>query len=221
MNKFILSIEKWFNSDGNVEINLTNHIDDFSNYSIEKKLFLYDDNIVKENLLNECIILYFNRVEQYIKVYIENFKFINYSNFSNLTEDIDNDLILCFLEWFKEENIGMIKKINEELKEYDVKHFYSVIKYYDFLITNSLENRNYGATLDFLVGFIENVIDRTMELSNKEIYNQVLYTENINRGVIEANLSINKEILENDFDKHILNNFEYKEGSANQQTFLL
>lgn len=169
MNKFILNVNKWFNSDEDVKISLIDNIDGFIDYSIDTKLLLYGDYIVKQNLLNDCIRLYFNRVEQYIKVYIENFKFVNYSNFSNLTEDIDNDLILCFLEWFKEENIGMIKKINEELKEYDVKHFYSVIKYYDFLIANSLENQNYGATLDFLVEFVYNVMDKTLELSKSEI----------------------------------------------------
>lgn len=221
MNKFILNIEKWFNSDEDVKLTFKNHIDDFGSYSIDKDIFLYDEFIVRDKLVNNCITSYFKRIEQYINIYSEKFSFNDYCNFADAIETIDNDTVMYFLEWFKEENIDNIKRFNEDSAEYNIKHFYSVIKYYDFLINSSLENKNYEATLDFLVEFIDNIMDRTLELSNKEIYDQVVNTENIKAKVPEANVPINKEYLIVNADEHLLNNFEYKFESANQQAFLL
>lgn len=221
MNELILNIEKWFNSNEDKEISFKVNKVDFDNYAIDREIFLYDEHIVREKLINDCLSSYFKRVEQYINVYIENFSFNNYSNYIETTKSIDNDTIIYFLQWFRDENINNIKRINQESKEYNLRHFYSVIKYYDFLIKNSLENNNYESTLDFLVEFIDNIMDKTLALSNKEIYDQVVYTEDMRFRIPEANLSINKQYLSVNSDKHLLSNFEYNPESANQQAFLL
>lgn len=224
MNNFILEVEKWFNSDENTKIIIKGNVDSFDYYPIDKDIFLYDENVAKEKLINACISTYFKNVEEYIGVYIKNFRFSNYSNFVEFTKSTDDETMIYFLEWFKEENIDNLKELFKyQEKGYNIKHLYSVIKYYDFLVKNSLENHNYEASLDFLVDFICSVMSKSLELTDKEEYNnKELYTPyRFNADIPESNITINKKDLVIDSNRNVINNLEYGLKSADKQAFLL
>lgn len=222
MNNFILETEKWFNSDEDAKFTIKNYLDSFEYYPIDKDMFLYDENIVREKLIRTCISSYFKKVEQYIRIYVEDFTFSNYSNFAEFSKNTEHETMTYFLEWFKEENINNIKEFaNSSEKIYNLKHLYSVIRYYDFLVKDSLENYNYEATLDFLVDFIYNVMSKTRELTNKEIFNdEIVASYDLSAEIPEANMPINKEHLIIDSNRHIIN-IKYEIKSADKQTFLL
>ena len=124
MSKVILEVEKWFNSHEHVEITIKNYVDNFENYSIEKEMFIYEDDIVRERLINTCISSYIKRLEQYIRVYMQDFNFSNYTNYDEFVEDAKDETAIYFLEWFKENNIASIKEfINKSSeKKYNLKH---------------------------------------------------------------------------------------------------
>lgn len=167
MYNIINDFEKWLNSSDKIILDLKHDMESLYDYSIENELFFYDENMVKEKLLRNSIFMYFNRVEEYIKKYIEQFSFNSYENLNHFSKNMQELDIVYFLDWMKEENLISIKEFVEESNRdrYDVNALYNALRYYDYLIVENLENDNCESAMNFLVDFIESVMNKVKELS--------------------------------------------------------
>lgn len=217
MYNIINDFEKWLTSNENTRMDLQVNIQSFEDFSIEKDLFLYNESIVKDKLLKSSINLYLKRIEDYVKNYVVEFTFSNYRNFNDLTNKTNEKTIVYFFDWFKDENLLALKSFIEKSNEgqYDLKSLYNVIRYYDYIIKDTLENQNYEATLDFLVDFIDSIMTKAEELSanKKDTTNKVG-----NPREIPAK-KINEEDLIVQPNEYVLNELINDLKSANQQTF--
>lgn len=228
MSKFLDEIEKWFNSENRVKILINNHIDNFEDYSINKDMFIYEESIVRNKLITTFISSYFKKIEKYIMIYEPEFTFSNYNNFQEFNKNTDNKRVIYFLEWFKEDNIPLIKKFINQVKEekVDLKSLYDVIKYYDFLVRDSFETNNFEATLDFLIGLIRNVMTQSMELTIKA--RELTIEENFkNDTTTSHDIELEKYYLSNEeylgitLNQLTISNLKNSFESAEKQTFLL
>lgn len=167
MYKIINDFEKWLNSSDEIRLDLNHEIKSLDDYLIENELFFYDKNIVKENLLINSICIYFKRIEEYIKKHVSQFSFNYYGNLNDFSKNIQELDIIYFLDWMKEENLISIKEFVEESNRdrYDVNALYNALRYYDYLIVENLENDNCESAMNFLVDFIESVMNKVKELS--------------------------------------------------------
>ena len=221
MYKIINDFEKWFESREIIRLDLKHDIKSLEEYSIENELFFYDENMVKEKILRYSVFVYFNRIEEYIKKYLGQFSFISYENFNQLSENIKESDIVCFLDWIKEENIAAIKEFIKESnrEKYDARVLYNAIRYYDYLIVENLENNNCESAMNFLVGFIDSVMNKAKELSEKK-QTKVIERKNIN---IFIETSVNAKIIEEYLfiktDQYTTNKFTNDFKSAEKQTF--
>lgn len=168
MYNLIEEFEEWVTADKKVHISIDNSIDFFEKFPIDKELFLYKYDIVADKLIKNYNYLYLKRIEQYVGKYIEQFAFENYSNFEEFKNANNNSVICDFLKLLYEENFPVIKDFisNVEQGLYDLKAMYNVIRYYDYLIGDTLDYNNYEATLDFLLDFPRGVKRKTEKLSN-------------------------------------------------------
>ena len=221
MNNFISDFEKWLTSSEEVKLDFQIHFQSFEEYSIEKDLFLYDENIVKNKLMKSSINLYLKRIEDYIKKYIVGFSFSAYKNFNEFSEKTNEESIVHFFDWFKDENLPNLKCFIEKSDEgrYNLKNLYNVIRYYDYIIRDTLESKNYEATLDFLVDFVQSVMTKAEELSIKRKDAVDKIEQMIKPRLTIPDIRINEEVL-------IVQPSQYTPGklfndlkSANKQTF--
>ncbi|MGB4313123.1 MAG: hypothetical protein WBJ17_09380, partial [Natronincolaceae bacterium] len=150
MYNLIEEFEEWVTADKKVHISIDNSIDFFEKFSIDKELFLYKYDIVSDKLIKNYNYLYLKMIEQYVGKYIEQFAFKNYSNFEEFKNANNNSVICDFLKLLHEENFPVIKDFisNVEQGLYDLKAMYNVIRYYDYLVRDTLDYNNYEATLD-------------------------------------------------------------------------
>lgn len=167
MYSLINDFEKWLISSEEIEMNLQINIKSFEGFHIEKDLFLYGEDIVKNKLLKNVTNLYLKRIEDYVKYYITGFSFSNYKNLSDFMKENDKKIIGHFFDWFKNKNIYIFKDFISKIdgNQYDLETLYNVITYYDYLIEDTLEYENHEATLDFLIGFIDYVMIKAGESS--------------------------------------------------------
>lgn len=226
--KILWEVEKWFDSEDYTKISIHNYVDNFEKYSIDKDMFLFDENIVRDKLVSTLISSYFRKIEQYLMLYEQDFSFSNYNNFKEFVQVSKDDRVTYFLEWFKDDSIPTIKKfINEARKEnYDLRHLYDVVKYYDFLVRNSFETQNYEATLDFLIGMIRNIMTQTKELTIREKEDSKIgldETHDYIESVISKpyNYSINEKYLGIDLNQLLVNHWNSELKSACKQTFFM
>ncbi|MCK9268741.1 MAG: hypothetical protein M0P14_08515 [Alkaliphilus sp.] len=168
MYNLIEEFEEWIMADKKVHINVDNSVDFFEKFPIDKELFLYKYETVAEKLTKNYIYLYLKRTEQYIGKYIKQFAFENYSNLREFKDANNNRFIYDLLKLLQEENFPVIKGLINNVGRglYDLKAMYNVIRYYDYLIKDTLDYNNYEATLDFLLDFPHGVKRKTEKLSN-------------------------------------------------------
>lgn len=223
MYNIINDFEKWLNSSDKIILDLKHDIESLDDYSIENELFFYDENMVKEKLLRNSIFMYFNRVEEYIKKYIEQFSFNSYENLNHFSKNMQELDIVYFLDWMKEENLISIKEFVEESNRdrYDVNALYNALRYYDYLIVENLENDNCESAMNFLVDFIESVMNKVNELSIqkktktiKEKIDDILRRKTEKAKIIEDYLVIKT-------DQYTTNEFTNNLESADKQAFYM
>ena len=217
MYNIINDFEKWVTSSENIKMNLQVNIQSLEDFSIKKELFLYNESMVKDKLLKSAVSLYLKRIEDYVKEYVTEFTFSSYSNLDDFITKTDEKTIHYFFHWFKDENIFALKEFVEKSNEeqYNLKSLYNVMRYYDYIIKDTLENKNYEATLDFLVDFIDSVMTKVEELSinKKSSINQVSSPRKIPLEKID------EQDLMAQLDEYILNELINKPKSAKKQAF--
>ncbi|EOD01148.1 hypothetical protein [Caldisalinibacter kiritimatiensis] len=221
MYKIINDFEKWLASNEDIKMNLEINIKSFEEYSIEKDLFLYDEYIVKDKIIKSCVTLYFKRLEEYIRKYINEFSFSNYKNLKELSSKTNVETIIYFFDWVKEENILSIKSFVKKIKErkYDSKDLYNIIRYHDYLIRDTLENNNYEATLDFLVDFFDSVKMKIEELSieKQDISDSIFENKESNKIKLDGKIIDEKDNIK--ANEYVIDKLYDDFKSAQMQTF--
>lgn len=223
MYNIINAFEKWLDSSDEIRLDLKYDIESLDDYSIDNELFFYDENMVKEKLLRNSIFMYFKRVEEYIKKYIDQFSFNSYENLNHFSKNMKELDILYFLDWMKEENLIAIKELVKEsnVDKYDINALYNALRYYDYLIVESLESDNCESAMNFLVDFIESVMNKVNELSTqkktktiKEKIDDILKKKPEKTKIIEDYLVIKT-------DQYTTNEFTNELKSADKQAFYM
>lgn len=223
MYNIINDFEKWLNSSDEIRLDLKYDIESLDDYSINNELFFYDENMVKEKLLRNSIFMYFKRVEEYIKKYIEEFSFNSYENLNHFSKNMKELDIVYFLDWMKEENLIAIKELVKEsnVDKYDINALYNALRYYDYLIVENLENDNCESAMNFLVDFIDSVMNKVNELSIqkktktiKEKIDDILNKKPEKAKIIEDYLVIKT-------DQYTTNEFTNELKSADKQAFYM
>lgn len=145
---------------GNLSLDCKYH--NLSDYPLQQTLFFNDEDKVREDIFSIFIYSYISKFEKYLKSFNKEFTF-SYSCEYKEDEDIS-----YYIEWLETENLNNLKtfyRFSEDLL--DVEQSFGVLKYYEFLIDNSLQRNNLDAAADFLIGAITNVIDKFEILLSK------------------------------------------------------
>jgi len=223
MIKIINDIEQWLTSEDQVKIAINNYVENFQLYPYEKDMFFYGENVAREKIIRNCLYYYFKKIEEYVALYVADFSFSKYNNFEELANQSDNDGVVYLLKWLKEENIHEVKNFVQRANEvkYDSEFLVSIIRYYDFLIRDSMETDNHEATLDFLVEFFYNIMTKSEEFSDKNLEGspQKLLAIQLDTKEVDINTSIESIVDENEQVPKI--QFMNDIKSANEQTFSL
>lgn len=163
----ISDFKRWLASEEDITINLNTNIQSLERFQIDKELFLNDNVFVGHKLARIAMNLYLKRIEDYIGVYSEGFTFGAYKNLDDFVMQTEQRVVISFLKWFKDTNLNQIELFAKEVGDgaYDARSLYNAMTYYDYLIKETIEGHNYDATLDFMVGFVRDVMSKARDLT--------------------------------------------------------
>lgn len=180
---------------------------------------------VNEATFYNYIYNYFYFVQEYIRKYESNFTFSNYTNINEIKSkytDITSIEAQVFLETIIEEGIenieSFINKIN--MYDYDEEGLFSIFKYYNFLIEDSVENDHIAQDVFLIDGIVEPFKKANYSLISKDFTIENGDNQNISIKFDEKN---NFEWIISQEDKNSFNLIIENdiEKSAEQQTLLI
>ncbi|ERI94196.1 hypothetical protein HMPREF1982_01208 [Clostridiales bacterium oral taxon 876 str. F0540] len=138
---------------------------------------------------------YIYNLQMYIKKFDGSFSFSNYNNIyelSSYSESIEDIDLLVFIDWFLEEGIVKIVDFINclELSSYKDEDMYNIMRYYNYIIDNSIKNES-----DTILTFLTEGSNEIFNKLNKYMVKSVTFSDVMDSMNKDISVTVGKDFI--------------------------